>query len=101
MTNITELLNLVRLALRITTEDFDAEIEMLINDCISEMDAFGINVYDMGFSDSQIQSTVVAYCKWKFGDAENKDAFEHIYNTKIAQLMAMYKAGYAGEDYDG
>ena len=94
---LTDLLNLVRLALRITTEDFDAEIEMLIEDCLSEMESFGINVYEMGTDDAQIQSTVVAYCKWKFGDAENKDAFEHIYHDKIAQLMAMYTAGYAEE----
>lgn len=93
----TELLNLVRLALRITTEDFDTEINMLIEDCISEMTALGILVYEMGLSDFQIQSTIVAYCKWKFGDAENKDSFEHIYHDKIAQLKAMYKAGYAEE----
>lgn len=90
------MLELAKLALRIMTDAFDAEIEMLIEDCVLEMNALGINVYDKGLEDAQIQSTIVAYLKWKFGDADNKDAFEHIYHDKIAQLMAMYKEGYAG-----
>ena len=93
---MSELKSLVKLALRIKTDDFDAEVLMLIKDCISEMVSLGINVYDVGLSDAQIQSTIVAYCKWKFGDAENKDAFEHIYHDKVAQFQAMFSTGYAG-----
>ena len=93
---MSELKSLVKLALRIKTEEFDGEVLMLIKDCISEMVSLGINVYDVGLSDAQIQSAIVAYCKWKFGDAENKDDFKHIYHEKVAQFQAMYSTGYAG-----
>ena len=95
---MTALKNLVKLALRITTDAFDSEIEMYIKDCVSEMSALGVNVYDIGLEDFQIQSAIVAYCKWKFGDAENKDAFERIYHEKLGQFQMMYSSGYAGDD---
>ena len=82
---------LVKLALRVVTDAFDTEIQLYINDCISEMTALGVIVDE---TDPQIQSAVIAYCKWKFGDNENKDAFEKIYHTKLAQFQMMYKAGY-------
>ena len=95
---MTTLKSLVKLALRITTNAFDSEIEMLINDCISEMNALGVLVDDIGIEDFQIQSAVVAYCKWKFGDAENKDAFERIYHEKLGQFQMMYSSGYTEDD---
>lgn len=93
----TTLQNLVKLSLRITTDAFNNEISMLIGDCLSEMEALGVVVDETDF---QIQSAVVAYCKWKFGDAENKDDFERIYHIKLAQFQMMYSSGYA-EDTNG
>lgn len=84
------MLDLVKLALRVSTDAFDDEIELLISDCLSEMYSLGIAV-DEFKDDPQIRSTVVAYCKWKFGDAENKGDFMNIYHTKIAQLQMMEK----------
>lgn len=89
------MLNLVKLALRIVTDTFDDELNMLIDDCLSEMKALGIKISELNTDDAQIQSAVVAYCKWKFGDAENKDAFERIYHEKLGQFQFMYSAGYA------
>lgn len=89
------MLEIVKLALRIITDAFDTEIQLLIDDCISEMEALGVHVYDMGFNDPQLQSAVIAYCKWRFGDSENKEQFERIYHTKLAQFQMMYIAGYA------
>lgn len=90
--------DLVKLSLRIVTDAFDSEIDMLIGDCLSEMESLGVNVSDE--DDFQIQSAVVAYCKWKFGDADNKDDFERIYHVKLAQFQMMYSSGYA-EDTNG
>ena len=84
---ISELVTIVKTALRVTTTAFDSEITLLVNDCLSEMRTMGILVDAMGLSDFQIQSTVIAYVKWRFGDADNKDDFERIYHTKLAQLM--------------
>lgn len=93
------MLTLVKLALRITTNSFDTELNMLINDCLAEMSGLGVLGAVSTSTDAQIQSTVVAYCKWKFGDAENKDAFERIYHTKLAQLKTM--TGYTDWGIDG
>jgi hypothetical protein len=83
------MLELVRKALRIKTEDFDDEISLLIDDCLSEMTGLGVTGCTAFTQDSQILSAVIAYCKWKFGDSETKDDFERIYHTKVGQLMNM------------
>lgn len=83
------MLETVKLALRIVTDDFDEEIDLLIKDCISELEALGVLVSDVGEDDPQIQSTIIAYCKWRFGDADNKDEWEKIYHTKVGQLQIM------------
>lgn len=93
----TTLLNLIKLSLRITTDAFNDELNMLIGDCLSEMESLGVVTDE---NDFQIQSALVAYCKWKFGDAENKDDFERIYHIKLAQFQMMYSSGYA-EDTNG
>lgn len=84
------MLDLVKLALRITTTDFDAELTMLINDCLSEMGGLVVDVTDT--TDAQIQSAVVAYCKWKFGNNEDSERWEAIYHEKLGQLMT--RTGY-------
>ena len=81
------MLELVRKALRIATEDFDDEINLLIDDCLSEMSGLGVIGCTTYTQDPQIRSAVIAYCKWKFGDSETKDDFERIYHTKVGQLM--------------
>lgn len=91
------MLETVKLALRVVTDAFDSEINLLINDCLAEMESLGVNVYEVGTNDPQIQSAVIAYCKWRFGDAENKEQFEKIYHTKLAQFQMMYKSGYADD----
>lgn len=89
---MTEMLNIVKLALRITTPAFDAELRLLIGACLEEMKGFGIIVEKNpggGPTSSQIQSAVVAYCKWRFGNHEDKDQWEKIYHTSIGQLQMM------------
>lgn len=86
------MLELVRLALRRTTSAFDAEIQMLIDDCISELESLGVINRPEHYDDPQIRTAVVAYCKWKFGNNPDADTWEHIYNDKVAKLM--HKSGY-------
>lgn len=94
------MLETVKLALRVVTDAFDVEIQLLIDDCLKELESLGVNVYDMGTDDPQIMSAVIAYCKWHFGDAENKDQFREIYHTKLAQFQMMFTAGYTGDTGD-
>lgn len=87
------MLNLVKTALRIVGNAFDAEIALLIVACIEEMRGLGVIVEIPDGSDiptsSQVQTAIIAYCKWQFGDADNKADFEAIYHTKLAQLKTM------------
>lgn len=85
------MLERVKLALRVVTDDFDDEIQLLIDDCRSEMENLGVTVYDLDDEDNdpQIISAIIAYCKWRFGDADNKEEWEKIYHTKLAQFQMM------------
>ena len=85
------MLDIVKLALRITTDSFDDELEMLIQACLEEMQGLGvIVVLDEGLPSSvQVQSAVIAYCKWLFGQNEDADRWRDIYHTKLAQLKTM------------
>lgn len=73
----------VKLALRITTTDFDSEIQSLINDCLSELASMGVAVVD---TDPQIVTAVIAYVKWQFGENEDSDKWRSIYDRKLAQF---------------
>lgn len=86
------MLTLVKSALRITGTAFDAEIALLIESCLEEMR--GLNVVietdtDGKPTSTQVQTAVIAYCKWQFGDADTKENWEAIYHTKLAQLKTM------------
>lgn len=94
------MLELVRLALRRTTNAFDAEIQMLIQDCLAELASLGIIDADSDavHFDPQIQTAVVAYCKWKFGENPDADKWEHIYHDKLSKLIHMSGYGLRGVD---
>lgn len=85
------MLELVRLALRRTTNAFDKEIELLIEDCLSELTSLGIIAEgdESAKDDVQLQTAVVSYCKWKFGENPDADKWEHIYHDKVSKLMHM------------
>lgn len=88
------MLDMVKRALRITTNDFDSLLTIYINDCIAEMSGVGVtNISQTEGSvttyDPQAQSAIIAYCKWKFGNNEDKADFEHIYKDKVEILKVM------------
>lgn len=79
----------VKLALRITTTAFDSELNNLISDCLAEMAALGVTVSDHPENDNQIVTTVIAYCKWLFGENEDSDKWRQVYDRKLAQFKTM------------
>lgn len=86
------MLTLVKTALRISGDSFDTELTLLIGACIEEM--AGLNVVVDTDSDGvptskQVQTAIIAYCKWQFGDADTKENWEAIYHTKLSQLKTM------------
>lgn len=86
------MLTIVKTALRIAGDAFDAEIELLIAACLEEMEGLGV-VFATDAegvpTSSQVQTAIIAYCKWQFGDNDNKADFEAIYHTKLSQLKTM------------
>lgn len=86
------MLDKVKLALRISGNAFDTEIADLIAACIEEMEHLNV-IVDLGADNvptsPQVQQAIICYCKWQFGDADNKEQFEAIYHTKLAQLKTM------------
>lgn len=86
------MLTIVKTALRIAGDAFDAELELLIAACIEEMSGLNVIVDTDAEgvpTSSQVRTAIIAYCKWQFGDADNKADFEAIYHTKLAQLKTM------------
>lgn len=86
------MLDIVKLALRITTAAYDTELNLLISSCIDEMEHLGVivDMDDQGEPTSaQVQIAIVAYCKWQFGDNDEKDAWRGIYHEKLAQMKMM------------
>lgn len=86
------MLDKVKLALRIAGNAFDTELADLIAACLEEMEKLNvlIELDDDGAPTSpQVRTAIIAYCKWQFGDNDNKEQFEAIYHTKLAQLKTM------------
>ncbi len=86
------MLTIVKTALRIAGDAFDAELEDLIAACIEEMSGLNVIVDTDAEgvpTSSQVRTAIIAYCKWQFGDNNNKADFEAIYHTKLAQLKTM------------
>ena len=86
------MLTIVKTALRIAGDAFDAELELLIAACIEEMSGLNV-IVDIDAegvpTSSQVRTAIIAYCKWQFGDNDHKTEFEAIYQTKLAQLKTM------------
>lgn len=80
------MLELIKTALRVTTTAFDDEIQLLIDDCIASMNKLGVTAATVETNDPQIMTAVMAYCKWKFGHSDEKDAWRHIFQEKLAEL---------------
>lgn len=80
---MASLLVKVRLALRISTTDFDEEITDLINACLKDLGIAGVLV---NITDTLIIRAVITYCKMNFGDAEDYDRLKASYDEQKAQL---------------
>lgn len=92
------MLQTVKLALRITTDAFDSELNRLIAECIEEMTGLGITIEteEGAPTSDQVKGAIVAYCKWQFGSNDEKDAWRGIFDRKLAQLQSMTGYGLNG-----
>lgn len=79
------MLDIVRTSLRLMTHAFDAEIQVLIDAALAELQMLGVSTTNAE-DDPQLKLTVIAYCKWQFGDNSEKERWAGIYRDKLAML---------------
>lgn len=76
----------VKVALRITTDDFDDELTDLINACLLDLGIAGVTEDDT--TNALIIQAVKTYCKIHFGDlnADQLDKLKLSYDEQKAQM---------------
>ena len=78
------MLELVKLALRITTDAFDNELNMLIEAARTDLGIAGVVLPEnLG---PICQRAVVTYCKLHFGEPDDYDRLKASYDEQKAQL---------------
>lgn len=82
-----ELLEEIRIALRITSNGFDiAEITPLINSCKIDLSVSGVK--NINEDDALIRQAIKLYCKANFGYREDSEKFQMAY-TKLKDSLAL------------
>ncbi len=94
------LLDIIRSNLRITSRDFDYELEDLIDQAVSDLKASGVNPDafntpftdisdpDIIITDANLRRAVILYCKAYFGiDNSDKEWFSNQYHLKKAEIL--------------
>lgn len=88
-------INGVKLALRITTNAFDSEITDLISAALLDMGIAGVT--NDSTTDPLVLRAVITYCKLHFGQPDDFDRLKRSYDEQKAQLATA--TGYT--DYSG
>lgn len=78
-----KMLEAVKLALRISVDDYDAEISALIDAARSDLLLSGVT---SGDEDARVNLAIAAYVKAHFGYAEDAEKWQRIYDTVAARL---------------
>jgi len=79
------MLDKVKLALRISTNTFDSEIQSLINAGLMDLEIAGIDNVDQ--NDELIRTAVITYVKLHFGEPTNYNELKTSYDEQKAQLQ--------------
>ena len=81
-----EMLNKVRMALRITTEAFDDELTDLINAGLSDLGIAGADGEKAVLTDPLTIRAIITYCKMNFGEPDEYDRLKRSYDEQKAQM---------------
>lgn len=74
----------VKLALRISTDEFDSEIIDLIEAGLADMGLAGVT--QAVISDPLVRKAVITFCKLSFGEPDDYDRLKASYDEQKAQL---------------
>lgn len=78
------MLELVKLALRITTDAFDTELNLLISAAQTDLGIAGVTL--PAELDPICQRAIITYCKMNFGEPDEYDRLKASYDEQKAQL---------------
>ena len=90
------MLDAVRLAMRITDEAYDAELESLIAAALLDLSIGGVTPDP---ADELIRRAVITYCRMHFGTPPDYDRLEQSYKWQKCQMM--YATGYTDWGHAG
>lgn len=81
------MLELVKMALRITTDAFDDELNQLISSAVIDLGFGGmVDTITVQNADSVVKQAIITYCKMNFGLPEDYDRLKRSYDEQKAQL---------------
>ena len=89
------MLAIVKLALRVTTNAFDVEINGLIAAACADLGVVGVNV-DATTNDALLTRAIITYCRMNFGSPEDYDRLKKSYDEQKAQMISC--TGYGLEE---
>lgn len=78
----------VKTALRVTTDDLDSDITILINAALADLQLVGIDGDTVieSTTDPLIQRAVITFCRANFGQPDDYDKMKASYDEQKAQL---------------
>ena len=80
----SSLIAAAKLAGRIVTNEFDSEIERLLNAALMDMGVAGVELSDE--MDALVSTAAITYFRLHFGTPDDYDRLERSYNEQKAQL---------------
>ncbi len=80
------MLELVKTALRIKSDAYDTELNMLIEAAFLDLETAGVNLFTAATADDLVKMAVCTYCKLNFGLPEDADRLKRAYDEQKAQL---------------
>ena len=81
------MLELIKKALRITTDAFDDELTHLMDSAIIDLGFGGMDsAIDLDSADPVVTQAVITYCKMNFGLPDDYDRLKKSYDEQKAQL---------------
>ena len=80
------MLEKVKLALRVTTNEFDTELTDLINAAVADLGIVGVTAASTT-TDALLIRAITTYCKVHFGEPDEYDRLKASYDEQKAQLI--------------
>ena len=80
------MLELVKMALRIKTDAYDAQLNMLIEAAAADLGIAGANGENVALTDPLTMQAIITYCKMNFGQPDEYDRLKASYDEQKAQL---------------